>query len=97
MIINADVMSYLIALAAALILGLVLRLPLLPEKPMRQSWTISIIFPTFIIAIGLFAILNYFEVYNTIYAAIIIGIFSAVFSKYLLERAFPKPSRDESS
>ena len=33
MIIHAHVFSYLIALAAALILGLVLRLPLLPDKP----------------------------------------------------------------
>ena len=29
-----------------MIVGLILRLPLLPEKPIRQSWTISVIFPT---------------------------------------------------
>jgi len=90
---TANVLSYLIAMATALILAMILRLPLLPEKPMRQSWTISVIFPTIIIAIGLFAIINYFKVYNNFYTAIIIGIFSAIFSKYLLERAFPKPDQ----
>lgn len=91
MITTANMLSYLIAVASAVILAMILRLPLLPEKPMRESWTISVIFPTVIIAIGLFAIINYFKVYNNIYAAIIIGIFSAIFSKYFLEKAFPKP------
>ena len=93
MITTANVLSYLTAVATALIVAMILRLPLLPEKPMRQSWTISVIFPTIIIAIGLFAIINYFKVYNNFYTAIIIGIFSAIFSKYLLERAFPKPDQ----
>jgi len=88
---TANVLSYLIAMASAVILGIILRLPLLPDKPMRESWTISVIFPTIIIAIGLFAIINYFKIYNNIYTALLIGIFSAIFSKYLLERAFPKP------
>jgi energy-converting hydrogenase A subunit A len=88
---TANVLSYLIAVASAVIVAMILRLPLLLEKPMRESWTISIIFPTIIIAIGLFAIINYFKVYNNIYTAIVIGIFSAIFSKYLLERTFPKP------
>ena len=91
MITTANVLSYLIAMASAVILGIILRLPLLPDKPMRESWTISVIFPTIIIAIGLFAIINYFKIYNNIYTALLIGIFSAIFSKYLLERAFPKP------
>ncbi|HII84497.1 MAG TPA: energy-converting NiFe hydrogenase A subunit EhaA, partial [Methanobacterium subterraneum] len=55
MIIHANVFSYLIALAAALILGLVLRLPLLPDKPMRHSWTISAVFPTAVLAVGFYA------------------------------------------
>ena len=40
-----------------MIVGLILRIPILPERPMRHSWTISIIFPTSIIALGLTAIL----------------------------------------
>jgi energy-converting hydrogenase A subunit A len=83
--------SYILTIISAIILGLFLKLPLLPDKPMRNSWKISIIFPTIIIAIGLYAILDYFKVYNTLYAGIIIGIFSAVFSRFFLERAFPKP------
>ncbi|MBM4241517.1 MAG: hypothetical protein FJ150_07660 [Euryarchaeota archaeon] len=87
--------EYIIAIVSATVLGLILRLPILPDKPMRNSWMISIIFPTVILAVGFFAIFNYFKVYNNIYTAIIIGIFSAVFSKFFLERVFPKPEIGE--
>ncbi len=58
MIIHANVFSYLIALVAALILGLVLRLPLLPDKPIRNSWTISAVFPTAVLSIGFYAMVS---------------------------------------
>jgi len=87
--------EYIIAIVSATVLGLILRLPILPDKPMRNSWMISIIFPTVILAVGFFAIFNYFKVYNNIYTAIIVGIFSAVFSKFFLERVFPKPEIGE--
>ena len=50
--------GYIIAIASAMIVGLILRLPLLPEKPIRQSWTISVIFPTAVLAIGFTAIIS---------------------------------------
>ncbi len=51
-------LGYIIAIASAMILGLILRLPLLPEKPIRQSWTISVIFPTAVLALGFTAIIS---------------------------------------
>lgn len=88
---------YIIAIVSAAIVGLLLRLPLLPERPMRQSWTISIIFPTIIISIGLYAIIDYFKIYNGIYTAIIIGVFAAVFCRFLLEKLIPIPDVGDQS
>jgi energy-converting hydrogenase A subunit A len=95
MIIHANVLTYLIALAAALILGLALRLPLLPERPMRQSWTISAIFPTAVLAIGFYAMV-YQLGYQGIIVGIITGVLTALFSKYVLEKVLPKPKTEES-
>jgi energy-converting hydrogenase A subunit A len=95
MIIHANVFSYLIALAAALILGLALRLPLLPEKPMRQSWTVSAIFPTAVLAIGFYAMVCQFG-YQGYIVALITGIITALFSKFILEKVVPKPESEES-
>jgi energy-converting hydrogenase A subunit A len=83
--------TYILAVISVLILGFILKLPILPEKPMRNSWTISIIFPTLIIAIGLSAIFSYFKLDGFIYVGLLIGVFSAIFSKFLLERLFPIP------
>jgi energy-converting hydrogenase A subunit A len=93
MIIHANVFSYLIALAATLILSLVLRLPLLPEKPMRQSWTISAVFPTAVLAIGFYAII-YELGYQGYIAALITGIITALFAKFILEKLVPTPESD---
>ncbi len=99
MIIHANValtiLSYILAVAAAMIVGLILRIPILPERPMRQSWTISVIFPTSVLALGFTAI--FFKLgYSGIVLAIVIGIITAVFSKYILERLLPKPQMVES-
>jgi energy-converting hydrogenase A subunit A len=92
MIIHVDIVtvtSYVLAVISAIIVGFILRLPLLPERPMRDSWTTSIIFPTTIIALGLCAMV--FKLgYNGIIVGIIIGIVSALISKYLLEKILPK-------
>jgi energy-converting hydrogenase A subunit A len=95
MIIHANVFSYLIALAAALLLGLALRLPLLPDKPMRQSWTISAVFPTAILAIGFYAMV-YELGYQGYIVALITGIITALFAKFILEKVVPKPESEES-
>ncbi|CDG65211.1 hypothetical protein MBMB1_1110 [Methanobacterium sp. MB1] len=95
MIIHANVISYLIALAAALILGIILRLPLLPEKPMRQSWTISAVFPTAILAIGFYAMV-YKLGYQGYIVALITGIITALFCKFILEKVVPVPESEES-
>ncbi len=99
MINNVDIgtaISYMLVLISAIIAGLLLRIPILPEKPMRNSWTISIIFPTLIIAIGLYTIINIYG-FGNIYSGVIIGLFSALFSKFLLEKAFPRPDIEDKS
>lgn len=86
--------SYLIAIITSIILAIVLKMPILPEKPIRFSWTNSAIFPTPIIAIGLLAIcfsINFIWIYNGIVLAIIMGIVSALFVKYLFYYVFPNP------
>ena len=92
MIIHVDIItvaSYFLAVISAIIVGFILRLPLLPERPMRDSWTISIIFPTIIIALGLSAMV--FKLgWNGMIVGIIIGILSALISKYLLEKILPR-------
>ncbi len=92
MIIHVDivtVLSYVLAVISAIIVGFILRLPLLPERPMRDSWTISIIFPTIIIALGLSAMV--FELgWNGIIVGIVVGVLSALISKYLLEKILPR-------
>lgn len=91
--------SYLITLVSALVVALLLKLPLLPEGPMRDSWTISAVFPTSVIALGLLAIflqLNVTGFYSGWDVAVIVGVFSAFFSRYLLEDVFPKFEMEES-
>ena len=94
MIIHANVLitivSYILAVVSAMIVGLILRIPILPERPIRTSWTISLIFPTSIIALGLTAIL--FKLgYEGFLIAVVVGVISAIFAKYFLERLLPKP------
>ena len=86
--------NYILAIIVAVALSLALRLPLLPEKPIRFSWTKSALFPTPIFAIGLLAIfysLNIFWIYDGIIIAILVGIFSALFVRYLFDYIFPNP------
>lgn len=86
--------SYMLVLISAFIAGLLLRIPIIPEKPMRNSWTISIIFPTLIIAAGLYAVISNYG-FGNMYSGVIIGIFSAIFSRFLLEKAFPRPDLED--
>ncbi|MEE1128547.1 MAG: energy-converting hydrogenase A subunit A EhaA [Methanobrevibacter sp.] len=86
--------AYIVAILVSVIVALVLRLPLLPSKPYRYSFDVSALYPTPIIAIGIFSIfliLNYTFIYNGIVLAAIIGILSALFVKYLFDFVFPKP------
>ena len=86
--------NYIVAIIVAIVLGLALRLPLLPEKPIRFSWTTSALFPTPIFAIGILAIfysLNIFWIYDGLVIAVIVGAFSAIFVKYLFDYIFPNP------
>ena len=87
-------LGYIVAIVVSIIVALVLRLPLLPSKPYRYSFDVSALYPTPIIAIGIFSIflvLNYTFLYNGIVLAAIIGILSALFVKYLFYFVFPKP------
>ncbi|MDD1774776.1 MAG: energy-converting hydrogenase A subunit A EhaA, partial [Methanobacterium sp.] len=79
-----DYIIYIIAVGSALILGLIFKQPLLPEEPKRQSWTISAIFPTAVLALGFTAMiskLGYLTSSNLDYLiALAIGVLSAFFS-----------------
>jgi energy-converting hydrogenase A subunit A len=95
-LIMLDYIIYIIAAGSALILGLLFKQPLLPEEPKRQSWTISAIFPTAVLALGFTAMiskLGYLTSSNLDYLiALAIGVVSAFFSIYLLEKILPRPS-----
>lgn len=88
------ILAYIVAIVCSILIALVLRLPLLPSKPYRYSFDVSAIYPTPIIAMGIFSIflvLNYTFMYNGIVLAIVIGVLSALFVKYLFDFVFPKP------
>jgi len=91
---------YIIAVGSAMILGLLLRIPLLPERPIRQSWTISVIFPTAVLALGFVAIVSKLGYLNSTYTdylvALTVGVLTAIFSKFILERVLPKPLQEDS-
>ncbi len=85
-------LNYLITIFVSIVVALALRLPLLPEKPRRFSWTKSAIFPTTIIAMGLLAFcfsINFYYLYDGKLLAIIMGIIAAVFVKYFFKYVFP--------
>jgi energy-converting hydrogenase A subunit A len=87
-------LAYIVAIVCSIVAALVLRLPLLPSKPYRYSFDVSALYPTPIIAIGIFSIflvLNYTFMYNGLVLAVIVGVLSALFAKYLFDFVFPKP------
>ena len=91
------IVTYVVAIVCAIVVALLLRLPLLPSKPYRYSFDVSALYPTPIIAIGIlsiFIILNYTFMYNGLVLAVIIGVLSALFVKYLFYVIFPKPLDD---
>ena len=92
-------LAYIVAIIVSIVVAYALRIPLLPSKPYRYSFDVSAIYPTPIIAMGIFSIflvLNYTFMYNGLVLAIVIGILSALFVKYLFDFVFPKPlSEDE--
>jgi energy-converting hydrogenase A subunit A len=95
MIIHANVFSYIIALGVALILGLVLRLPLLPDKTNERLLDYKCCFPTAVLAIGFYAML-YELGYQGYIVALITGIITALFAKFILEKLVPRPESEES-
>lgn len=108
MIIGANgisfLLNYLIAIIVSIVVALVLGLPFLPDKPKRFSWVNSAIYPTPIITLGLLAILFTLKIvwiYNGLILAIVIGILSTLFVKYLFYYVFPIPpgvnERDKNS
>ena len=87
-------LAYIVTIIVSIIVAIVLKIPLLPSKPYRYSFDVSALYPTPIIAIGIFSIflvLNYTFIYNGLVLAAIIGILSALFVKYLFDFVFPKP------
>ena len=91
-------LAYIVTIIVSILVALVLRLPLLPSKPYRYSFDVSALYPTPVIAIGIFSIflvLNYTFLYNGLVLAVIIGILSALFVKYLFYYVFPSPLDEE--
>ena len=89
--------DYIVTIVCSIAMALILRLPLLPSKPYRYSFDVSAIYPTPIITIGFFSIflvLNYTFMFNGLVLAVIIGVLSALFVKYLFDFVFPKPLDD---
>ncbi|WP_297982693.1 energy-converting hydrogenase A subunit A EhaA [uncultured Methanobrevibacter sp.] len=87
--------NYIVAIFVAVAIALALKLPLTPEKPIRFSWTNSAIFPTPVFAIGILAIFfsfNFYWIYDGLVLAILAGLFSAIFVKYLFDYVFPSPN-----
>ena len=88
------ILSYIVAIIFSIYVALLLKIPLLPSKLYRYSFDVSALYPTPIIAIGvlsIFIVLNYTFIYNGLILAIIIGVLSAFFVKYLFYTVFPKP------
>ena len=91
-------LAYIVAIICSIAVALVLKIPLLPSKPYRYSFDVSAIYPTPIIAIGIlsfFLVLNYTFMYNGLILAVIIGVLSALFVKYLFDFVFPKPLSED--
>ena len=91
-------LAYIVTIVCSMAVALILKIPLLPSKPYRYSFDVSAIYPTPIIAIGilsLFLVLNYTFMYNGLVLAVIIGVLSALFVKYLFDFVFPKPLDDD--
>ncbi|MCL2156764.1 MAG: energy-converting hydrogenase A subunit A EhaA [Methanobrevibacter sp.] len=87
-------LNYLIAIVTSIIIAIGIKMPVLPEKPRRFSWTNSALFPTPIIAIGLLAIcfsIKFLWIYDGMVLAMIIGIISPLVVKYLFNYVFPNP------
>ena len=92
-------LAYIVAVVVSVIAALILKVPLLPGKPYRYSFDISALYPTPIIAGGLlsiFLVLNYTFLYKGLLLAVVIGIVSALFVKYLFYYIFPMPLNDDS-
>ncbi|WP_407378422.1 energy-converting NiFe hydrogenase A subunit EhaA [Methanobrevibacter sp.] len=90
------ILAYLVAIVVSIIIALILRVPLMPSS--RYSFDVSAIYPTPIIAIGVlsfFLVLNYTFAFNGLVLAIIIGICSGLFVKYLFNYIFPSPDEGE--
>ena len=92
------ILAYVVAIVCSIAVALVLKIPLLPSKPYRYSFDVSAVYPTPIIAIGIlsiFLVLNYTFMYNGLVLAIVIGVLSALFVKYLFDFVFPKPLSED--
>ena len=91
-------LAYIVTMIVSILVALILRLPLLPNKPYRYSFDVSALYPTPIIAIGIlsiFLVLNYTFMYNGLILAIVIGVLSALFVKYLFDFVFPNPLNED--
>lgn len=91
-------LCYVVAIAVSMVVALILRVPLLPSKPYRYSFDVSVLYPTPIIAAGIlsfFFVLGYTFMYDGFVLAVVIGVLSALFVKYLFYEVFPIPLQDD--
>lgn len=92
--------NYAVAILVCIIVALALKMPLIPERPVRNSWTNSALYPTPVFAMGVLAVffsLNIYWIYDGLALAVIVGILSAVFVKYFFYHIFPNPPFEDDS
>ena len=90
-------LCYIVAIAVSIVVALILRVPLLPNKPYMYSFDVSALYPTPVITMGilsLFFVLGYTFIYNGLVLSVVIGVLTALFVKYLFYEVFPKPLQD---
>lgn len=87
---SSIILDYFLVIIISIATAFILRLPLIPSRPIRYSFDVSILYPTPLIAVGVFTIF-FILGFSGILISIIIGICTALFVKYLFYYLFPKP------
>lgn len=88
------IVNFLIAVVVSILIALIFKLPLLPEKPIRFSFNKSAVFPTPVFAMGFLAIcfsLNFYWIYDGMALAVLCAIAAVLFIKFGFDYVFPEP------
>ncbi|MFU8652140.1 energy-converting NiFe hydrogenase A subunit EhaA [Methanotorris formicicus] len=73
---------YVVSVIASIIFALIMKVPIIPkERPIRDTFETSVLFPTPIIALGLTAVDKVLFTPDLM-SCVLIGLISALFSKF---------------